>query len=232
MKVFKITALSLAIVTSACSLSVMAEETAQISVKGSVVPTACSISVAGLVDFGNLTESGLKAKQKENNAYQLGYKPVNFDIQCNSLAKVALSVQADTPPSGPTTLGVVSYVSDTEKTARAKTEHFGTLGLIDGKDMGYFTAALVSASLDDKDSGLVFSEDSGSNWQTVSSADEHLMYQDGSAFYSWGKDNTLKDAANIAGVINISAAIDPKFVDSMKDVLNFSASTTLSLQYL
>ncbi|AYM91163.1 DUF1120 domain-containing protein [Serratia sp. T13T92] len=232
MKLFKLTTLPLILATSAVSLPVMAAETAQIMVKGSIVPTACSISVAGSADFGNLTENELKEKSKFLNAYQLGYKPVNFDIQCNSAAKVALSTQADIPPSGPSTVGVVSYVNETEKTSRTKTEHLGNLGVIEGHDIGYFTTALVSANLDDKNSELIFSQDNGHDWQAVSGADEHVMYQDGSAFYSWGKDNAPQEATNISGVINISAAIDARFIDDMKEVLNFNSSTTLSLQYL
>ncbi|CAI0997025.1 TPA: DUF1120 domain-containing protein [Serratia fonticola] len=232
MKLFKLTTLPLILATSAVSLPVMAAETAQIMVKGSIVPTACSISVAGSADFGNLTENELKEKSKVLNAYQLGYKPVNFDIQCNSAAKVALSTQADIPPSGPSTVGVVSYVNETEKTSHTKIEHLGNLGVIEGHDIGYFTTALVSANLDDKNSELIFSQDNGNDWQAVSGADEHVMYQDGSAFYSWGKDNTPQEATNISGVINISAAIDARFIDDMKEVLNFNSSTTLSLQYL
>lgn len=232
MKLFNITALSLVLATSAASFSVMAAETAQITVKGAVVPTACSIAVVGSVDFGNLTENELKDKKKELNAYQLGYKPINFDIQCNSAAKVALSTQADTPPSGPSTMGVVSYVSETEKTTKAQTEQYGNLGLFEGHDIGYFTASLVSVTLDDKNSELIFSQDNGSNWQTVSGTADNVMFQDGSSFYSWGKSSAPQDATNIAGVINISAAIDAKLVDNIKEVLNFNTSTTLSLQYL
>lgn len=232
MKLFKIAALTVVVTASAGSLSVMAAETAQIMVKGSVVPTACSISVDGSVDFGHLTENDLKAKGKELNAYQLGYKPINFDIKCNSAAKVAFSAQADTPPSGSSTVGVVTYVSETQKTSDTKAEHFGNLGVLNGQDIGYYTTTLVSATLDDKNAGLISSQDNGTSWKAVSAADEHVMYQDGSAFYSWGKGSTPQDASNISGVINISAAIDAKLVDNMKEVLKFDSSTTLSLQYL
>lgn len=54
MNMFKITVLTLAIATSASSLTAMAAETAQITVKGAVFPSACAISVDGSVDFGNL----------------------------------------------------------------------------------------------------------------------------------------------------------------------------------
>jgi type 1 fimbria pilin len=231
MKLFKMTVLSLAFATSAASLSTMAAETAQISVKGSIVPTACSISVDGSVDFGNLKESELKEKPKEQNAYQLGYKPVNFNIQCNSAAKVAVSAQADTPVVKAITTGVVSYVNDNDKTTRNDVGQLASLGTVEDKTIGYYTVALASATLDSKDSELLSSQDNGSNWAAVANLDDHLMYQDGSVLHSWGTDTPL-GASNIAGVINISAAISPDVVENMKDTISFNTNTTLSLQYL
>ncbi|MFI8416704.1 DUF1120 domain-containing protein [Serratia sp. NPDC078593] len=232
MKLFKITALSFVFVTSAASLSTMAAETARIMVKGSIVPTACSISVDGSVDFGHLTENELKGKTQEQNAYQLGYKPVNFNIQCDAAAKVALSAQADNLAAGSATIGVTSHVSDTEKSTHTKVGQLASLGQIDGKDMGYFTASLASATLDSTSADLISSQDGGTSWQAISEADNHVMYQDGSVFYGWGKGSSPREATNIAGVINISAAIVPELVENMKDVIRFNTNTTLSLQYL
>lgn len=225
------TVLSLALATSAGSLSAMAAETAQITVKGSIVPTACSISVDGSVDFGNLKESELKDKSKEMNAFQLGYKPVNFNIQCNSAAKVAVSAQADTPIVRPITIGVVSYVNDNDKTTHNDVGQLASLGSVEDKIIGYYTVALASATLDSKDSELLSSQDNGSNWAAVANLEDHLMSQDGSVLHSWGTDTPL-GATNIAGVINISAAISPDVVENMKDTISFNTNTTLSLQYL
>lgn len=232
MKLFKIAALSLAVATSAGSLSAMAAETAQITVKGAVFPSACSISVVGAVDFGNVKKNELREKPKEQNAYHLGYKPVDFNIHCNSAAKVALSAQADNPPAGNITMGVTSFISDTDKTLQSAPGQLASLGVLDGQDIGYFTVAIVSAALDSKNADLISSEDRGSNWQKLSGTSTHVMYQDGSKFYGWGKDSTPQEASDIAGVINISAALDAQIVDTMKDAINFNTSTTLSLQYL
>ncbi|MCL1027977.1 DUF1120 domain-containing protein [Serratia silvae] len=232
MKLFKMTALSLVFATSVASLSAMAAETAQITVKGSIVPTACSISVDGSVDFGNLTESELKGKKKEHNAYQLGYKPVNFNIQCNSSAKVALSAQADTPVTTSLTASVVSYVSDTDKTIRNDIGQLASLGLVEDKEVGYYSVVLASATLDSKSAEFISSKDGGVNWTAVSNAEGHLMYQDGSALHSWGTETSPQAATDISGVINISAAISPAIVENMKDTISFSTNTTLSLQYL
>lgn len=225
------TALSLAFASSVASLSAMAAESAQITVKGSIVPTACSISVDGSVDFGNLKESELKGKPKEQNAYQIGHKPVNFNIQCNSAAKVALSAQADTPVLKALTTGVVSYINDAEKTTRSDIGQLASLGTSEDKTVGYYTVALESVTLDSKDTEFLSSKDNGSNWTAVANSDSHLMYQDGSVLHSWGTD-TPQGATNIAGVINISAAISPDVVDNIKDTISFNTNTTLSLQYL
>ncbi|MEX3003366.1 DUF1120 domain-containing protein [Serratia fonticola] len=231
MKLFKITALSLAFASSVASLSAMAAETAQITVKGSIVPTACSISVDGSVDFGNLKESELKEKPKDHNAYQLGYKPVNFNIQCNSAAKVALSAQADIPVLKAITTSVVSYINDTDKTTRSDVGQLASLGTSENNTIGYYTVALSSAALDSKDTEFLSSKDNGSNWTAVANAEGHLMYQDGSVLHSWGTD-TPQGATNISGVINISAAISPDVVENIKDTVSFNTNTTLSLQYL
>lgn len=232
MKAFKITALSLAIVTSFGSLSVMAAETAQISVKGAVFPSACSISVVGAADFGNLKKNELKEQSKEQNAYQLGYKPIDFTIHCNSAAKVALSALADSPSTGKEPFGVTSYISDTDKTLQSLPGQLASLGQLDDKTIGYFTVALASATLDSKNAELIFSKDHGSSWKSVSGVNDHLMYQDGSAYLGWGKDSTPQAATDIAGVITISAALNTNVVDELKDAINFNTGTTLSLQYL
>ncbi|MGF6192699.1 DUF1120 domain-containing protein [Serratia sp. 2723] len=232
MNVFKITALSLAFATSAGSFSVMAVETSQITVQGAVFPSACSISVDGSVDFGNLKKNQLAEQSKLQNAYQLGYKPVSFNIQCNSAAKVALSAQADTPISGAITMGVVSHINETENTIRTEPGQLASLGVIDGQDIGYFTIALASATLDSKDAELLISQNNASSWSAVSTAADHLMYQDGSVFHSWGKDTTPQEATNISGVVTISAALNTTVVDELKDTINFNTGTTLSLQYL
>ncbi|CAM3872876.1 DUF1120 domain-containing protein [Serratia silvae] len=232
MNVFKITALSLVIATSAGSLSAMAAETSQITVKGAVFPSACSISVDGTADFGNLKKNELKEKPKEQNAYHLGYKPINFNIHCNSAAKVALSAQADTPPTGPSTIGITSYISDTEKTLQSLPAQLASLALIDGEDIGYFTVALASVALDGKNAELIFSQDNGGSWQAVSGPRTHVMYQDGSVFHGWGKDTTPQEASDISGVITISAAVYPEIVDKMNDAIRFDTGTTLSLHYL
>ncbi|CAI1929788.1 TPA: DUF1120 domain-containing protein [Serratia fonticola] len=232
MNMFKITALTLAIATTACSLTAMAAETAQIMVKGAVFPSACAISVDGSVDFGNLKKNELQEQTKNQNAYQLGYKPVGFNIQCKSAAKVALTAQADTPVSGNPTMGVVSYLSDTDKALRAEPGQLASLGALEGEDIGYFTVMLASATLDSKDAELISSKNGGSSWSAISGTAEHLMYQDGSVFHGWGKDAAPQEATNISGIMTVSAALNVKVVEELKDVVNFNTNTTLSLHYL
>lgn len=228
---FKITVISLVIATSASSLTAMAAETAQIKVKGAVFPSACSISVDGSVDFGNVKKNDLQGNSSQN-AYQLGYKPVSFNIQCSSSAKVALSAQADSPAVGKPGMGVISHINETEKTLRAESGQLASLGQVDGKDIGYFTVALASATLDSQNSELISSQNNGGSWQTVSGVTDHLMYQDGSGLHSWGKGNVPLEATNISGVITVSAALGTAVVDELKDAINFNTNTTLSLQYL
>lgn len=230
MNVFKITTLSLALATSAGSFSAMAVETSQIAVKGAVFPSACSISVDGVADFGNLKKNELEELGRPY--YQLGYKPVNFNIQCTSTAKVALSAQAEIPAPESHLMSVTSYISETEKTLSSTPEQRGSLGLIDGHDIGNFTVALVSATVDGIKSKLIFTPNGKSSWKTVTGVKDYLMSQDGSVLHSWGKDATPQEATNISGVIHISASIDARTVDNMKDSINFNSGTTLSLQYL
>ncbi|CAI1527103.1 DUF1120 domain-containing protein [Serratia fonticola] len=232
MNVFKMTALSLALATSAGSFSVMAVETSQIAVTGSVFPSACSLSVDGLADFGNLKKTELAEQSKLQNAYQLGYKSVSFTVQCSSAAKVALSAQADMPISRSITMGVVSHINETENTIRTEPGQLASLGEIDEQDIGYFTIALASATLDSKDAKLISSKNNGSTWSAVSSVADHLLYQDGSGSHSWGENSTPQEATNISGVITISAALDTTVVDELKDTINFNTGTTLSLHYL
>jgi hypothetical protein len=232
MNVFKMTALSLALATSAASVAAMSLETSQIAVKGSVFPSACSIAVDGSVDFGTLKKNELAEQSKSQNAYQLGYQPVSFNIQCSSAVKVALSAQADMPIAGKPPMGVVSHISETESTIRTEAGQYASLGEIDEQHIGYFTLALASATLDSKDAKLISSKDNGSSWSAISSVADHLMYQDGSRFHGWGEGTTPQEATNIAGVLTISAALDIKMVDELKDTIKFNTGTTLSLQYL
>ncbi|CAM3872853.1 DUF1120 domain-containing protein [Serratia silvae] len=232
MKVFKMTVLSFALVASAGSLSAMAAETAQITVKGAVIPAACSISVDGSADFGNLADSAQPRQAKNHMAYHLGYKLISFNIQCDSTVKAALYAQADNLPTAQSPFGVTNYISEIKKTIRTDNGQIASLGLLDDQDMGYFITMLASATLDGESAELMFSKDNGVHWNAVTELDDHVLYQDGSVLHSWGSGITPQEATNISGVIKISAAIDPKVVDELKDAVNFNTGTTLSLQYL
>ncbi|MFI8416700.1 DUF1120 domain-containing protein [Serratia sp. NPDC078593] len=234
MKMFKMTALSFVLITSIGSFSTMAAETSQISVKGAVFPSACSISVDGAADFGILKKNELQGKNNPEDGYQLGYKPINFNIQCNSAAKLALSAQSDLLDSQTSEVNVQSYLNEAESETNSLPEQRASLGVVDGRDIGLFTVLLASVSLNDKSAEILSDNSShGSNWEVVTTKLGHLMFQDSSIMHSWGSTEGIPlEATNISGVINISAALDPKVVDVVKDAIDFNTGTTLSLHYL
>lgn len=92
--------------------------------------------------------------------------------------------------------------------------------------------AVISAALDSNNVELIFCENHGGSWQQIDETSTHVMFQDGCRFDGWGKDRAPQEASDIAGIINISAALDTTIVDAMKDAINFNSNTTLSLQYL
>ncbi|GKX62953.1 DUF1120 domain-containing protein [Pragia fontium] len=231
MKVCKSTALFLLFVTSTCSLSAIAAESARITVKGTLAPSACAISIDGSADYGNLKIGELKEQGPEQNGYQLKHKPVNFNIQCSTPAKVAISAQADSQPATKPGFGIRSYFSDTS-TMNSEQQQLGILGMVGEQELGYFTAILASATVDGDDAELIYSDNNGSTWAADSKNVNSLMNQDGTKWHTWGKGLVPQSASNIAGIINISAAVDPKVVDEAKDAINFSANTTITLQYL
>lgn len=235
MKLLNIAKLSLVLAaTATCSFAATAAESANITVKGSLVPAACAISVDGSADFGNVKIGELKAQGPGQGllSYQLIHQPINFTVNCTPAAKVALSAQADSQPASTPNFRIKSYAGESESTINSNLEELGTLGQVGEQDVGYYTATFSSAVVDGSTAEIMSSEDNGVSWTAVKSVQERILKLDGSQWYSWGKGTTPQAVTTVAGVINISAAVDPKVVDEAKDAIAFSTNTTLTLQYL
>ncbi|MHC8397955.1 DUF1120 domain-containing protein [Pseudomonas sp. MDT1-17] len=145
-----------------CASGAIASESAELSVRGEIVPNACSVSIpgGGVVDYGTLSytdligdETGLMPKSND--------KTFNINVQCAAPAKVTLTVTDNRRDSRPTPSDpeVGNFVAMTN-------DEFG-LGLSGGKKIGIYTLSIEDSQGDNKKARFVSKVSSG-NWYSDS----------------------------------------------------------------
>lgn len=209
----KIAMLAVTSAVSFLSLPALAAESAQVNVKGTLVPTACNINISGIADFGSIVVADIPT----NGA--LGSKTVNYSIACNGKTSVAFSAQAD------------------ELTDNALQ---GSLGQDNNTSIGYYTINTgTSADVDGESRVILASINNGLTWaSTVADASYQNLRLNGSSLTTWGvfSDQGLSlipsTFSNVKGNLNISAFVNKSLADTLTDELSFETNTTLTLRYL
>ncbi|WP_080411443.1 DUF1120 domain-containing protein [Burkholderia ubonensis] len=151
-----------------CGTSALAADTADLTVKGSIVPSACvpSFSGGGVVDFGTIKTVDLK----QNDFSNIGRRSVKLTVSCSSKKSVAYSLTDNQKASS---LGgqVASALDVASRVGGDASAYIYGLGSteIDGKavSLGSYALLVTSASADGA-KGLTFSDsrsvDGGTWW--------------------------------------------------------------------
>jgi len=140
------------------SFSVQAADTAELKVKGTITPPACTpaFSGGGVVDYGVIPAKSLSAGRYT----VLAPRQVDFTISCESPIKVAMKISDNRASS--TIAGIAGYVSSSNS---PDFYNFG-LGSVSGKNVGGYVLTLSSDSnADGRATSKIFSRDGGASWK-------------------------------------------------------------------
>lgn len=144
------------------SLSAFAAGSADLSVKGSIKPTACNVSLDGgaVIDFGVIPARSLS----ENAFTRVGTKRVTLTVTCDANTKLALAAadgRAGTQVSG---MGAFLYANQND----AATYGVGTAGT--KKVGGYILYRETNPTVDTVAGSGIISNDQGLTWSSGNGA--------------------------------------------------------------
>jgi type 1 fimbria pilin len=213
----------------AISAGVHAADTAELQVKGSVRPSACTLTLSadGVVDYGRIPASRLS----DTKVTSLGGRTVNYAINCaNGAARVALQITDNRKSS--VVKGMALDVSKHWDDSAA----FG-LGIVDGKTIGIYLVVMNGGTQANGGSSTstlspAISGDGGKTWRTSSSGYLQLISD---RWYSWGSSYTdLEPVAisNVSGTLTVVAFIDKLGNIPPGNDIPLDGLTTLEMRYL
>ncbi|TQI81640.1 uncharacterized protein DUF1120 [Serratia fonticola] len=233
MKGLKVSVISLALLTLPASFALHAANSAVVNVKGTLTPAACNISVTGTADYGTISVSQLK-ENGSDEGYHLGIRDVPFNISCDSPVKTAFTVTADQLGAGSTS---PIYIKHPDGSIQEKfDDSYIPLTDGDGELMGYHAVFLSNFEADNKSIDRILSNDSGVTWEKMTAQGSNASYVRvaGNQLFSWAESGELTPMAteNMQGLVHISAAIIPSYVDTITDDVSFDTNTTLALVYI
>jgi type 1 fimbria pilin len=201
------------IVCTAAAPAVQAAEEVTLSITGSVIPGACSVSLQNPnVDFGTIRAEELS----ETGMTEFGPVTISYTTTCPSARAVG-----------------VSWMDNKAGTAYTDAaEHFG-LGEHNGRKIGYYFMVHHGKS-DDSDGtlgDLLNSEDNGTTWTT---APQWMAKANGQNMMTYAQDGTTLPAAHErhTGRFYLTAFIAPiKDLDLSENIV-VEGNATMSLTYL
>lgn len=158
---------------SACALAMLAAtsmpalaESVELAVKGTIIPAACTPSITGEINYGNVTAEQLSA----TDYTMLDKKEVDFAINCDAPVKVAIKAingQPGTVAGGSSVFADGSQKSPVDLLGMATPQAVG-LGVDEGdKNIGGYAVGLVASGLSADGQGLTVKRDlsgTGSSW--------------------------------------------------------------------
>jgi type 1 fimbria pilin len=213
----------------AISAGARAADTAELQVKGSVRPSACTLTLSGdgVVDYGRIPASRLS----DTKTTSLGGRNVNYAINCpNGAARVALQITDNRKSSVVKGMAfdVTKYWDD-----RAA---FG-LGIVDGKTIGIYLVVMNAGTQANGGSSTstlspAISSDSGKTWRTSSGGYLPLMSD---SWYSWGTSYTALEPVainNVSGILSVTTFIDKLGNIPPGNDIPLDGLTTLEMRYL
>ena len=158
------------------SFGAHAAETADLTVKGVIRPSACSITLSddGQIDFGNIRASSLNA----TGGTDIGEKTGTATITCEAPTRVGLTATDDragtaNPDANPILLG------------RGWSGNFFGVGSVDGKKVGAYVLYLTEPTADGASVSPSKSLDQGATWADESRYGTDSLITPQSMLVSW-----------------------------------------------
>lgn len=224
----------LAVVLLAVTTAALAANTAKISVIGTIMPEACSVSVDnnGTFDYGSMAANTLSPTQ----ANFLGIKTHNLEITCESPTKIAITSTDNIAASVDGSDGVETAAHATNRQflfglgyAPDGMTKLGAYGLVLKREGMIVNGSANAVFLETSNEGL--------SWKAKSGDQE--LYDEGSWAHwetSWGAAEqgtpTPMDVKNVTVPVQVTAAIQQlnKLPNDQK--LELSGDATFTLIYL
>jgi len=205
--------IALTIAIGSGAVSVAHSQSADLTVKGTIRPTACTMTLGnnGEVDHGNIVVGRLS----ENAPTELEPKDVPLTINC----------------SGPTRFALGFADNRTGTAHTPGNDQFG-LGEVDGAKIGAYQVEFSSESFTgdgNRVGSIQTSTDNGESWashaSTSASTDSLLGFAD-------SKDAGPASLGQLTGAIHVKTSIAPTSGLPLTDAVPLDGSATLELKYL
>lgn len=225
------------------SVTAQAAESAVLNVKGTIIPSACNITLSGNADYGTMVKSKLQV-DSATNAYQLGTKEINYLVSCDSPVKTAISFKGDEVATKNPGYSVKVTSSSDAVVSTGTANQLGVLGSVNGTDIGYYVVlpttnrGSAEGIVIDGVTGfsVIKSTDNGSSWINAPTSYASIATLDESTLFSWGnKADTIlspKPGTTTAGQLAVGVALNPNVVDSLTDSYSFNSNVTVLLKYI
>jgi len=223
---FRIAALSTLL--GLASLGAHAAESADLTVKGVIRPSACSITLSndGKIDFGNIAASSLNA----TGGTSVGEKTGTATITCEAPTRIGLMAtdnRAGTanPNALPLNLPNAGGWSDA----------FFGVGSVDGKDVGAYVLDLLPPTGDGATLTPSMSSDQGATWAEVTAYGGTALVVPQSTLISWSPSGQTSPEAYtvISQPFNIGLGVGPKSeLPALTKDIPIDGLATFTLVYL
>ncbi|WP_202743785.1 DUF1120 domain-containing protein [Acinetobacter calcoaceticus] len=227
------TACTLTVLAIATS-SVMAADSVDLKVIGTITPAACLPTIVGgkAVDYGDIRADELVPA----TYHDLGIQSVDFTVTCDAPAKFA--IKATNARGG-------SVVSDTAEGvdgfAPAPINLFGAasvpaagLGLDGTAKIGGFSARIQNVEIDDGSGAtaadVISSVDNGANWKASATA----YITENAQILSWAAPTTIIPiaATSLTATLEVNAYLNKPEAFEFSKAVNLDGLTTIEIVYL
>lgn len=200
------------------SIGAYAAPAAELTVKGTIIPAACDLTLAagGIVDYQTIPSGSLSA----TNYNPLTEKPVSFSISCGkSPAKFGLTVSD---------LKSDSKVTGILGPAFNEAQNFG-LGLVNGKRTGGYSVTLKNLRSSNGSLYPIVRAGTAADWQTSDGKVAQRPSQ-----YSWREGNHLIPASitHLTGTLEVKAVINRTQELDISREVTLDGRATLELSYI
>ncbi|MCT4704950.1 DUF1120 domain-containing protein [Enterobacteriaceae bacterium H11S18] len=220
-------------VLAATTTSVMAAESVDVKVTGTVSPSACTptLSGGGLVDYGTIKASTISA-----DAYTvLDWKSLNFNIHCDAPAKVAVKAVNNRPntAAGVTESPSGAGPSPVQLQPEMPTSAVVGLGMADTAKIGGYTLQLTDAKVDGNDVANIWQRAGDPTW--IDNAGNYSLYgKVYSTISSWGAAGTLEPVAfqDMSAKIDVRAYINKGSQLDLTKEIALDGMSTIEIVYL
>ena len=230
----KKTALAALIIAS--GINTAAAESVQVNVIGTIIPAACTPSVAGggIIDYGNIKADTLSA----DDYTSLKQMQLGFEIQCDAPARIALHAVSDRPGTlaGGTeeSYGVGVIPIKTFNGAQANWGGAG-LGLDNNTPIGGYAMAILQGTVtaDDNNVTSIFVENDKGIGQWNRSTTGSVLSPRPRAV-SWAAEGELTPVAftKLNGTLAVEAYINKASELDLTHAIHLDGQTTLEVVYL